>query len=254
MSELANGNAISLAEHWGAVQEVMSCQLKAARKQPHYGSGGDASEYDWAVWLEEYLPSRYAVIQDACVIDSQGNASDQLDVVIFDRHFTPRVWVHRGKVWVPAESVYAVVECKSVLNRDKVVAAGEKVESVRGMFRTSKAFYDNSSGKMKAAPLKRILGILLADRSEWNVPLGEPLTKVLGELTQNQRLDLACAVDAVGLAVAWDEAGTPTVKQVGGAHALIGFFSELITKLQEVGTVAAIDYDAYTDMLEWTEV
>ncbi|HAL30692.1 MAG TPA: hypothetical protein DCP20_08270 [Coriobacteriia bacterium] len=124
-----------------------------------------------------------------------------------------------------------------------------------GLTGTSKPFYDNSSGKMKAAPLKHILGILLADRSGWNTPLGNPLTKVLGALTRTQRIDLACAVDAVGLSVAWGDAGVaPTVKQVGGAHALIGFFSELITKLQEVGTVAAIDYDAYTGMLEWTEV
>lgn len=252
---MANGNTVDLAEHWGAVQEVMACQLKAARRQIHPGSGGDASEYDWAQWLEQYLPSRYAVIQDACVIDSNGNASDQLDVVIYDRHFTPRVWVHRGKVWVPAESVYAVVECKAVLNRDKTLAAAAKVESVRGMFRTSKPFYDNSTGMMKAAPLKPILGILLTDRSEWATPLGYPLTKVLGELTAEQRIDLGCAVDSVGFSVAWGEPGmAPTVKQVGGAHALIGFFSELITKLQEVGTVAAIDYDVYTDMLDWTDV
>ncbi len=252
---MANGNTVNLAEHWGAVQEVMACQLKAARRQIHQGSGGDASEYDWAEWLEQYLPSRYAVIQDACVIDSRGNASDQLDVVIFDRHFTPRVWVHRGKVWVPAESVYAVVECKAELNRDKMLAAAGKVESVRGMFRTSKSFYDNSSGKMKAAPLKHILGVLLADRSGWATPLGDPLTKVLNGLTTEQRIDLGCAVDSVGFSATWGESGeASTVKQVGGAHALIGFFSELITKLQEVGTVAAIDYEAYTDMLGWTEM
>jgi hypothetical protein len=40
---------------------------------------------------------------------------------------------------------------------------------------------------------------------------------------------------------------------VSGDHALIGFFTELITRLQRIGTVTAIDYGEYTNDLNWTQ-
>ncbi len=42
---------------------------------------------------------------------------------------------------------------------------------------------------MRAAPPKHILGILLAECSGWSTPLGDPLSRVLGELTQDQRIE-----------------------------------------------------------------
>ena len=246
---------VDLADHWARIQRRMAMELEDARHQTHYGSGGDASEHDWANWLEHYLPSRYSVLKDACVIDSLGNRSDQLDVVIYDRHFTPHVWVHEEKTWVPAESVYAVLECKAGLDRAHVAAAGEKVASVRRMERKSKLHVDNSGAVTEVAKPKAILGILVADRSDWAPPLGEPLLESLADLQPLERFDLICAVGAAGVSIAWNDEGTPPlVKQAGGDHALIGFFAELVSALQSRGTVAPINFDAYTAMLEWNEV
>jgi hypothetical protein len=89
---------VSLADHWSEVQDEMMGELEKARKQNHHGSSGDASELNWAGWLIRYLPSRYAVTQDAQVVDSLGNCSDQIDVVVYDRHYTPPIWVHGEKL------------------------------------------------------------------------------------------------------------------------------------------------------------
>ena len=156
------------------------------------------------------------MLKDACVIDCQGNLSQQLDAVIFDTHFTPRVWVHGEKAWVPAEAVYAVVECKAGLDKGTVEAAAKKVASVREMERHSKLHADNSCAVEKKAEPKQILGILVADRSDWALPLGEPLTDVVKTLPDTGRLDLICAVGGAGVSITWAEDGMPTAQQVGG--------------------------------------
>lgn len=252
---MPDDRTIDLADHWARIQRRMALELEDARHQTHHGSGGDASEYDWAKWLGHYLPNRYSVLKDACVIDSLGNRSDQLDVVIYDRHFTPHVWVHEEKIWLPAESVYAVLECKAGLDRAHVDAAGNKVASVRRMERKSKLHVDNSGKVREKAEPKPMLGILVADRSDWALPLGKPLTDALASLQPLGRLDLICAVGAAGVSIAWGEEGSPpAVRLAAGDHALIGFFAELVSALQAQGSVAPIDFDTYTTMLDWTEL
>jgi len=242
---------IDLSDHWSNVQNEMMQELEKARYQPHSGSSGEASELDWASWLRRYLPSRYAVTQDAFVVDADGSRSDQLDVIVHDRHYTPPIWVHGDKLWVPAESVYCIAECKPTLNREHVLYGGDKFASVRGMRRTSRGIRD-IYGKQNAVPDKEPLGLLLCDRSEWTIPLGEPLKLALQERTGAARLHLGCAVDSVGFSAQWGEDGTlQGVKQVVGPHALVGFFAELIGALQDFGTVQAIDYQAYIRDVEW---
>ena len=244
---------IDLANHWADVQGAMCVSLGHARKQLHKGSAGDASELDWANWLRAYLPSRYCVLKDATVIDSTGARTDQLDLVIYDGHFTPCIWQHGEKVWVPAESVYAVVECKAGLDKNNLEAAGRKVASVRRLSRTSAPFHDNSLGAQAPVAPKPILGILLADRSDWAVPLGDPLLQAAVAAEADERVELLCGVNDVAASVSWCPCGTPSIRQVSGKFALIGFFSELLLHLRRIGTVAAIDYDAYMSSLDWQE-
>ena len=85
--------------------------------------------------LQNYLPQRYQAAT-AHVVDSQGQFSDQIDVVIFDRQYSPFIFKFEGQVIVPAESVYAVFEAKQVINAEQVKYAQDKAESVRKLART----------------------------------------------------------------------------------------------------------------------
>ena len=51
------------------------------------GTKGDASEHVWLELLPIYLPKRYQAAS-AHVVDSQGEFSDQMDVVVFNRQYT----------------------------------------------------------------------------------------------------------------------------------------------------------------------
>ena len=75
---------------------------------------GDAAETVWLSMLGDYLPERYRA-RRAVVVDSNGTFSHQIDIVIFDRQYSPFVFHQDGLDVVPAESVYAVLEAKQVI-------------------------------------------------------------------------------------------------------------------------------------------
>jgi len=102
----------------------------------HPVSKGNASELEWLSMLSSYLPTRYKV-EKAFVIDSEGKVSDQIDIVIFDRHYSPFLLRQNGATYVPAESVYAVIEVKPTLNPASIRYTADKAASVRRLKRTS---------------------------------------------------------------------------------------------------------------------
>ena len=56
-----------------------------------------------------YLPHRYQA-ETAHVVDSRGAFSQQIDVVVFDRQYSPFIFKFQRQTIVPAESVYAAVK------------------------------------------------------------------------------------------------------------------------------------------------
>src|SRR5262249_49600099 len=102
----------------------------------HPVAKGDASEGVWLNVLQSYIPQRYQVAR-AFIADSQDVFSEQIDVVIFDRQYSPFIFNYEKELVVPAESVYAVFEAKQNLNADNIAAAKKKISSVRRLHRTS---------------------------------------------------------------------------------------------------------------------
>src|ERR1700730_13104061 len=96
----------SLAELLAGLHDDIQTRLATARRSfGHPGTKGDASEHVWLQLLTTYLPKRYHAAK-AHVVDSQGQFSDQIDVVIFDRQYSPFIFEYEGQTVIPAESVY----------------------------------------------------------------------------------------------------------------------------------------------------
>ena len=68
-------------------QKEMLLKFDLTDNFTHPTDKGDATEEEWRDWFNEYFPKRYKA-EKACVIDSDGNVSDQIDIVIYDTHFT----------------------------------------------------------------------------------------------------------------------------------------------------------------------
>ena len=99
-----------------SMHEDIEHRLGAVRRSfQHPGTLGDASETVWLDLLQTYLPRRYSAAS-AHVVDSKGKFSEQIDIVIFDRQYTPFIFYFAGKAIVPAEGVYAVLEAKQSIN------------------------------------------------------------------------------------------------------------------------------------------
>ena len=215
----------------------------ARRTFGHPGTKGDASEEVWLQLLETYLPKRYAVA-NAHVVDSNGAFSDQIDVLVFDRQYSPFIFHFQGQTIVPAESVYAVFEAKQAISAGEVAYAQEKVASVRRLHRTSLPI-PHAGGTYPARPLPSILGGLLTLESDWTPPLGEALMRALDGGDPAGRLDLGC-VAAHGIFIR-DERGCYGVP--AHSKAATAFLLELIARLQGSATVPMIDVRAYAKWL-----
>ncbi len=127
--------------------------------------------------LDTYLPQRYKA-ENAFVVDSLGNFSDQIDVVIFDRQYSPFIFRYENQTIIPAESVYAVFEAKQTANADMVKYAQAKVATVRRLHRTSLPI-PHAGGTYPPKQLIPILGGLLTFESDWSPPLGPSFEKAL---------------------------------------------------------------------------
>jgi hypothetical protein len=234
----------SLPKILSGLHDVIERHLTAARDTfAHPGTKGDAAERVWLELLQAYLPARYRA-EKAIVVDSKNAFSEQIDVVIFDRQYTPPIFSHAGQTIVPAESVYAVFETKQTINAGHVDYAQKKVASVRRLHRTSKDI-THAGGTFAAKQPAHILGGILTLESDWNPALGKPLAEALSE-DAAERLDLGC-VAAHGI-FGLDAKGALAISlQKKPATA---FLLELIDRLQDCGTVTAIDTRAYARWLD----
>jgi hypothetical protein len=131
----------------------------------------------WLELLQTYLPQRYQATS-AHVVDSEGRFSEQIDVVVFDRQYSPFIFNFQGQKVIPAESVYGVFEAKQTINADQVAYARKKVDSVRRLHRTSLPI-PHAGGTFPPKTLQHIIGGLLTLESDWSPGLGEPLSRAL---------------------------------------------------------------------------
>ncbi|KTB56394.1 hypothetical protein AO066_05285 [Pseudomonas fluorescens] len=231
----------SLSTLLASLHEDIQSRLGTARKAfAHPGTKGDASEDVWIDMLDTYLPKRYQAA-NAFVVDSLGNFSEQIDVVVFDRQYSPFIFKFGDHIIVPAESVYAAFEAKQTASADLVVYAQKKVASVRRLHRTSLPI-PHAGGVYPAKPLIPILGGLLTFESEWSPALGASFDKALHVDMADGRLDLGCVAshghffyDPSANAFSFESENKPAT----------AFLFKLIAQLQFSGTVPMIDIDAY---------
>jgi hypothetical protein len=235
----------SLSQLLTSLHDDIQKRLKAVRACfGHPGSKGDASEKVWLELLQTYLPQRYQA-ETAHVVDSRGAFSDQIDIVVFDRQYSPFIFKYEGQSIIPAESVYAVFEAKQAISAAHVSYAQQKIASVRRLHRTSLPI-PHAGGVYPAKPPIPILGGMVCFESEWSPAFGRPLEEALAKANEEERLDIGCVaahghffLDKSSGVYEFAEAGKPAT----------AFLFKLISELQFSGTVPMIDIQAYANWL-----
>lgn len=242
---LVNGGAVSqysLPQLLKSLHDSVQQELARARETFHHnGTMGDASEGVWIKLFNEYLPQRYRAAR-AHVVDSKGSVSDQIDIVIFDRQYSPFIFKLDEHSFVPAESVYAVFEAKQEADASVIKYAHEKITSVRTLHRRLLPI----PGERRSRPPIRILGGLLSLESRWKPPLGAALNNALRGNLASGLVDIGCIASHGHFSF---NPKTKKYDYVTTSKAATAFLFKLISKLQLLGTVPMIDLEAYAQWL-----
>lgn len=221
----------------------------------HPTTVGDQSEGDWVGLFRDFLPTRYTV-GPIFAVDHTGDMSDQIDLAIYDTHFSPQWFgATSGTRFVPVESVYAVFEVKPEFNRKYIAEARKKVKSVRDLERTSApVVYKGGTYSRQEISLRPIIGGILTTRQG-------PASAVNGLLDiQGDTVDEASSEFLnIGICLeqfAFDytpmlcdgpsQEGLVTTKiEVKDENQLIYFAIRLFRQLQLIGSVPAVDMIKY---------
>lgn len=252
---------IDLKEMFASLQIEMNAALNVNRLTIHHqGCKGDATEDKWIEFFRTYLPKRYNV-DKAMVIDHEGNVSQQIDIVLYDVFYTPFIFNHDGFKYIPAEGVYAVFEVKQDI-KNNIEYAGQKIESVRKLKRTSIRMICTGC-TYPARPLSPILGGILSSTSSYEQ--NNTIEVNLKKLTGMQSIDLCCCADKYSFYIEYDKSfaefkGTETkaicdlydsrkVKNINfnkhPENSIFTFFLQLVQYLKLIGTIPAIDINSY---------
>jgi hypothetical protein len=235
---------VDLRSLFFSLQGQLAAHLQTNRDVlDHPGAKGAATEEHWRQMLGEYLPNRYCVSK-AFVIDSEGGKSEEIDLVIYDRQYSPFLFKQGGAVFIPAESVYAVFEVKQDFTGGNVEYGIEKAASVRRLVRTSVAVTHAGGNFPPRKPFPLLAG-LLALESSWSPPFGKSLIERLEASPEEGRLDLLCALNHGAAEVTYSATGPVSLDLSAPDASLIFFFLRLLERLQGLGTVPAIDLRAY---------
>ncbi len=240
---------IDIGEVFSGLQEQMRSKLSLSRRiLTHPTTKGDVTELEWIEMLSSYLPERYSV-NKAFVVDFEGRISDQIDIVIFDRHYSPFILKQNGALYIPAECVYAIIEVKQVLNNSTVKYASKKAQSVRNLKRTS-AKITQADGKeyVPRVPPKILAGILTLNGS-----LRPPLITKISKLSEKETLNFGCSLTGAFFCIKdfspWGKNMSPYVLDTvnNKNKSLVLFFLALVSELKKMGTVPSIDIEKYLE-------
>lgn len=239
------GNAAFLRAAFATEQECLVPKLQSSNRITHAGDRGEVNEQHFIDFLRKYLPNRYT-IEKAIVLSSEGEVSDSIDVVIFDRQYTPTLLDNDKHRYVPAEAVYAIFECKPKIDKGYLEYTADKAASVRRLKRTSVDIY-TASGKIPPKEHFDILAGILAIEVDWADGLGSKAFRdVHQSLSGNRTVD--CGFAAKGASFdTFAEAGAFTFGPTENALAFFAF--RLLFKLQSLATVPAVDWMAYANRL-----
>jgi hypothetical protein len=243
------GSAAFLRDAFATEQECLISKLRSSARIVHAGDRGEVNEQHFIDFLRKYRPNRYTG-ERAFVLDSAGNVSPSIDVVVFDRQYPPTLLDNEKPRYVPAEAVYAVFECKPKIDKGYLEYAAEKAASVRRLKRTSVDIY-HAGGVFKAKKLFDVVAGILVIEVDWKDGFGSSFQEVHRGLGAEGRID--CGFAATG--ASFDTfAGDGSYSFGPAENALAHFAFRLLWKLQSLATVPAVDWMAYANQLSATNL
>ena len=95
----------------------------------HPSGVGDERESAIIESLREVFPPKYG-FNKGKIIDSEGNVSKEVDIIIFEKNVALSAMNLAGRIVIPVESVYGIIEIKSYLDKRAYQKSLENILSI----------------------------------------------------------------------------------------------------------------------------
>ncbi|MEI7027385.1 DUF6602 domain-containing protein [Paenibacillus sp. y28] len=108
-----------IVQNYNLLEQTIVDQLQFS--VAHHLTTGIYREGIWKSLFEQIVPKKFSIEQSVFIVDSQGNVSKEVDLVIFDEQYTPYIFRYGNIKYIPIEAVAVVVQCKSTnVNGDEL--------------------------------------------------------------------------------------------------------------------------------------
>jgi len=208
-----------LYDYFKASSGVLLAQYNRSKGQEASANLGYNRELFCSEFLSHVLPPRLSNCRGE-IWDSQGNQTGQLDLIII-RDDAP-ILTFGGADTILAEGVFAVIEVKSNLTREKLIEAINTLRKVRDLeLRSNTCIH---SGPMLNRPLRCIFSY---ESATWNT-----LTSEINKPENAGIADLICVLDkgvivSRGLLVGWNNE-SPFIIIKGNAASIAFLYQHLV--------------------------
>jgi hypothetical protein len=193
---------MNVAEIFDEIAKKMRSDFDETRKASgHSGFKGESFEEHFKSFLKKYLPKSLDV-STGMLVDTKGNSSRQLDVIISDGLKTPIFYSSGERRVIPVEGAYVVIEVKANLDTKELANAFKNMLSVKKLIKSA---YYKSLG-----PITHTVNLYGKDWEIWPVnyyifaynsidlnTLGEYLNTLhlSSKCPEYSRIDTICVLD-----------------------------------------------------------
>lgn len=182
-----------------AAQASLQAGIEQIRSSiPHAGEMGTLIEKLIRSELQKVLPEKVAVA-DGFVVDADGRASKQMDIILYDKLNTPRIFSSDGAQMFPVETTYAAGEIKTRLDTSSLRDTYEKCSSYKSLVR--KAYFGPNQPRFflfgKLYENWQSIFFCIAVESMNVEGLRDQSVEIVKEknLAYNNRVDTICSLD-----------------------------------------------------------
>lgn len=102
---------------------------------PHYGERGAETEVILTDFLNNHLPKRFSATS-GLIVDNFNNISKQTDIIVYDSLNSPVYRKGPRVSIIPYDNVACIIEVKSLLTKDELKDAAQKISSVKRLKKT----------------------------------------------------------------------------------------------------------------------
>lgn len=242
------------SEVFKAVLEVAARQLHIASSEAtafrHSGIRGDERAAALANFLRQHLPSNIGVAKGEA-IDFRDSRTGQLDILIYDADMSAPISSQSENVLVPAESLLAVIEVKTILTQNDLNGCFASARNVRAIRPFKQSFVAaREDGKPAEDGNFRCLYVIFA--YDTNVSANDWLAKEFNRLSvaaqdAKGKMSLVDVVYVLNRGMIRPSKGAGKMNDEDQMNTFLEFYLHLVNFLRrEIPRRPAMDWQAYS--------